>query len=212
MPSLFDAPERFIRDSVVYDEFAYRVDHGNSALRGYFEKDNFWWTLHIECHAQEYPSDDEMRLPPQYAPKLDLTFPSGIGPASWREFELTTHSFRFDDDAAFPLMPGIPSGGYIGEHFSCTEHSLNFGTRIGNVLDLRWKPLAKFDEYDPGVFLYVDTDIPFTGVTVSVGNGKADLAAARKKVAKRFDLSEFQKPHTMRSQVQFELIPDFDDG
>ena len=191
VPSLFNSLDRFIRDSVVYDEFAYRIDRSKSSLRGYVEGDALWWKLRIGCLDACYPETDPRRDAPCCAPSLDLTMPEEMTPTDWRAFEHKSYRFKFGDDVAFPLMPGIPSGAYHGEHHSCTKHHISFGLRIGNVYQVRWKPLARADEYDPGCYFFVDADLPFAGISVWVGDEDYDLETIEGTLSRWFDLSEF---------------------
>jgi len=192
---------------VVYEDFAYRIDRRKSELRGFFDDNGFWWTLRISCLSENYPDDDEERLPPPCAPSLDLTFPRGIGPAKWQGFEYVGYSFQFDDRITFPILPGIPSGAYIGWHHSCPRHEISFAFRHGNMLQLRWKPLAKEDEYDSGTIFYVDASVPFTGLTYFGGDGEVDLHKLKQSIGERFVLSEFRKARIQKPYVRFELKP-----
>ena len=190
--SLLKSPvERFIRDSVVYREFAYRVDREKSSLWAHIEEGRLWWLLTIQCVDTDYPDDDEDNFPPACAPSLSLTFPSSVRRTSWRAFEGTSYKFTFDDEEAFPLFPGIPSSAYIGYHHSCTEHHISFGRLLGSTYHVRWKPLARAALEHDGEFFFVDADVPFAGIGVRTSNGN-EIESVEDTLTQWFNLDEFE--------------------
>lgn len=89
-------------------------------------------------------------------------------------------------------MPAIPSGAYVGFHYSCTDHQLSFGSVFESKLEIRWKAIAKFTETDPGVEFFADTDLRFAGIRVRAGESET-TREVRDGLSEWFDLSEFKR-------------------
>src|SRR5689334_3488904 len=119
MKSLFETVDPFVPNSVYYSGFDFPIDPDDSWLTLHCDLDgNHRWRIELNSIKPDFPPQDEdsIHWPPQHAPHIDCSLPESVSFPRLIDFSGQSVQFEFNVDDALPIMPGIPSGLYDGEH------------------------------------------------------------------------------------------------
>jgi len=206
MKSLFETVDPFVPNSVYYSGFDFPIDPDDSWLTLHCDLDgSHRWRIDLHSIKPDFPPQDEdsIHWPPQHAPSIDCSLPESVSFSRLIDFSGQSIQFEFSVDDALPIMPGIPSGLYDGEHSSCTKHEMTFGDTEKDRVQFRWKLLARKEIHDPGIWVYVDGEVEFAGARVKLPAESCDDAAILASLSKYCDATTLRRFWSDETEVSY---------